>query len=521
LAKIFSSMPAPSDAPAAPAPSSRDALLYAAALALVALFHLPSLGFGFLAWDDDLHVTENPLVLTPLQVPLREHLTTPSLGYPIPVTVATYTLQAALTGVGQAWPFHLVNVLLHVACAALVLGIALRLGLGRVGALVAVFVYGLHPVVAEPVSWVSGRKDLLAGLFGLGCVWLAFPRNGGVTRARRAASIACYALAVLSKPSAAPVFLLVPLLQWLAPEPTAPAASRAAGLRRAFSTALPYALVLAPVLVLGIVGQQAVGAVASAEREGASWLRSVTFGLGQHMALLLFWEEPTAKYLPTPWPPPAFVPRVDLAPLMLLAGIALALWRLPKVARRVALFATVWSVLGYLPSSGVIPLSRQFADSYVYLPLIGFAWLLGAAADALAQRGERAGLKLLAYWPFALAIVLALRLLPSAARFHDDEALWAHARARYPHSARVCRQWANGVAAQRGPGPGLTATDECIAGFGDGLFVKNRGVLLFQNGRFAEARTWLARAREASPNDAVVARYLAALAAAPPQPARE
>jgi hypothetical protein len=166
-------------------------------LAVVAGSHLPTVAFGFLDWDDDLHVTRNPLVIAPDSASLVDRLRTPALGYPVPITVASYTLETRLLGM-QPWHFHLLNVLLHVANCALVFAIALRLGLGCVGAACAASLFGLHPVVAESVSWVTGRKDLLATCFGLSAVWLAWPP---IVPRRRAASLACYTLALLSKPA--------------------------------------------------------------------------------------------------------------------------------------------------------------------------------------------------------------------------------------------------------------------------------------------------------------------------------
>ncbi len=470
------------DSDAATTRSRRSFGVAAVSCGLIAFCQLPSLRFGFLDWDDGLHVAHNPAVIAPGAVPLSDLLTTPALGYPIPVTVASYALEVSLLGLAP-WHFHLVNVLLHLTCCAFVFAIARRLGTGNVGAACAALSFGLHPAVAEPVSWVSGRKDLLAALLGVATVWIAW---APCSARRRGASVVCYALGLLAKPAIAPVCLL--------------AAWESRNRTRALA---PYFLVLAPVAVLGVIGQRAAGALSDPERAGAGYLRAFWYALGHHLRLAFGLEEPTAKYLPVPWPP-GFEPGVDLAPLAAAAAGLLLLRALPKDQRRAAGFGLAWAVLTYLPVSNLIPLTRYLADSYLYLPLMGLAWCAGACVDSLAQRFER--LQPMLRWALpALVLVLCVPgFMRSQARFADDHALWSHTHARFPDNARVCRQWANGSAIVRGPIEGLRATDVCIARFGDALFAKNKGVLLGMLGRFDEARSWLERARLQRPNDPAV-----------------
>jgi hypothetical protein len=170
-------------------------------------------------------------------------------------------------------------------------------------------------------------------------------------------------------------------------------------------------------------------------------------------------------------------------------------YRVSPALRRPACFAIAWAALTYVPSSNLIPLARYLADSYVYLPLIGMAWLVGVVADALvlsvARASQRAATGLRVALPLALVLLTLSPLRASQARFRDDLTLWQHALARYPTSDRVCRQWANASAKLRGAAHGLAATDACIAHFGPALFVRNRAVLLASLGRPDEAQAWL------------------------------
>jgi hypothetical protein len=432
-------------------------------LALVGLCLAPTLRFGLLDWDDTLHVTTHP----------GEWLLTPQLGYPIPVTVASYALDHALFA-GAPSGFHLSQIVYQMIVCVLYVGLSRALGLSYAGAALAMVVFALHPATAEPVSWVSGRKDVLAALWGLAAVWL------GLVRWRWAllGSVVCYALALLSKPSAAPLAVFAVVLPLVL--------GKRAQLRwRWLGRGLPYLLVLVPIALLGLRGQASVGALAASDDALSGW-HAAWYALGHHLSVAFLWEETTAKYLPAVWPP-GLSARVDLAPLMAAALVALALYSTRGPLRRVVVVGAAWSVLTYLPSSGLFfPLSRFLADSYLYLPLMGAGWIVGAVFDSLRERSRAVPI---VGWACGLALVPCF--LISSARFEDDEKLWSHALNRFPHHQRVCRQWANGVARARGADAGLHATDACIERFGPSLFIRNRAVLLGRLGRNAEAQAWL------------------------------
>ena len=186
-----------------------DRVALAILLAWVAACFAQTLGFGYVNWDDRDYLLQNPLITHPSSATLLEHLTTPGLGYSIPVTVLSYRLDHALVGFDGPWLFHLVNLLVHLVNVALVFALARRLGLGTRGAAFASVVLGLHPVVSEPVSWLTGRKDLLALCFGLITVHLALGRLARPGVARRLVRAVAFLLALFSKPVA---IALLPIL---------------------------------------------------------------------------------------------------------------------------------------------------------------------------------------------------------------------------------------------------------------------------------------------------------------------
>jgi hypothetical protein len=139
-------------------------------IAVVALFGR-AVTFGFVEWDDAKYIRSNPLIAGPLPGVetngIIDYLFTPQMGYVVPVTVALERLLYLLGG-GAAWPFHLASVLLHGLSALLVARIAETLGASPTRSVLAALLWACHPIVAEPVSWATGLKDVLAVCLVLG-----------------------------------------------------------------------------------------------------------------------------------------------------------------------------------------------------------------------------------------------------------------------------------------------------------------------------------------------------------------
>lgn len=130
------------------------------------LAYCQTLAFPFLSFDDPAYVTLQDYWREPTLPALWTALSGECLGTYAPVQQLSYFLDRLLFG-PSAWGPRLTNVLLHGACTVFLLRGLRRFGLPRAGALVGGLLFALHPSHVEIVSWVSARKDLLAGL---GCL---------------------------------------------------------------------------------------------------------------------------------------------------------------------------------------------------------------------------------------------------------------------------------------------------------------------------------------------------------------
>ena len=170
-------------------------------------------GFGFVSWDDELHVTENPWLhpVTPAHV---WHFWRMSYqGLYIPLSYTVYALLALLardptTQALNPHVFHVANLILHLANVLLVFALLKQSVPNIWAASAGALLFGVHPLQGESVAWVSELRGLLSGMFAL----LALGQYLEFAESRAwgcfAVATAAFGLALLAKPSAVAVPLL-------------------------------------------------------------------------------------------------------------------------------------------------------------------------------------------------------------------------------------------------------------------------------------------------------------------------
>src|SRR5687768_3435879 len=182
---------------------------------------LPVYGHDFVAWDDTHNLAANQRMLEPswenVKWYWRELEGFKDLYIPV-----TYTLWAAVASVARVSGadgvelnpsvFHALNSVLHVVSAIVVFAILKRL-FGLVWpALLGALVFAVHPVQVEPVAWISGLKDVLSGLLALLAVlgYILFAQQRKLLW--HALATGAFILAMLAKPSAVVVPLVVAVI---------------------------------------------------------------------------------------------------------------------------------------------------------------------------------------------------------------------------------------------------------------------------------------------------------------------
>jgi hypothetical protein len=205
--------------------SERDRKRHAARTLLVALVvlaglfpYLQSVGFGF-TLDDANTISGHKGVQGPLaydDIVLRDwwgRSRFDSIGTWRPLATFTFWIDQHIGG-GHPWLFHVTNLALYAALLVLFERFLDRWSAGSLSTgarLLAVLVFGNLAIHADVVPSATGRAEILAALFSLAALFASTcTRTFG---AREAALAALFLpLALLSKESAAPMAILLPLL---------------------------------------------------------------------------------------------------------------------------------------------------------------------------------------------------------------------------------------------------------------------------------------------------------------------
>ncbi|HQY87047.1 MAG TPA: tetratricopeptide repeat protein [Tepidisphaeraceae bacterium] len=148
-------------------PDNARQLAWIAPLAALAVF-VRIIGFDFLNWDDHETIFQNTSLLPVTIQSFIDAWAKPHLSLWIPIT---HTLWAMLAWIGGSeveispTPFRLMSLALHATTVWLVLDLLFRLLHSNRAALGGALLFAIHPIQVESVAWISGQKDLLAGLF--------------------------------------------------------------------------------------------------------------------------------------------------------------------------------------------------------------------------------------------------------------------------------------------------------------------------------------------------------------------
>jgi hypothetical protein len=273
--------------------------------------------------------------------------------------------------------FHLANVALNIVVVLLVFSVVRRLSGERVG-LIAAGLFALHPLHTESVAWVAAVTDLELSVFYL-LTFLFYLRLPAPEKGYgwRAAMCGSFALALLSKEQAMTLPVLVTLFEHFYRDDRA-----TTPLRQKMARYGPlWALAALYLVVRGIL----LGGVASiVSRPGLSWYEvglSAISLLGGYLRKLIW-----PAHLSTYYVFHKSSHLTDRNVLLAVAGLALCgivfalLWRHAHLLSFALIM--IFLPLGPVLNAKWMPAS-VFAERYLYLPSIGFCWLVAWAAVTL------------------------------------------------------------------------------------------------------------------------------------------
>lgn len=399
-------------------------------LALIPYFQ--TLDFGFVNYDDPLHVSKQPGVL--------EGITSGSVGWAAeatpanlwhPLTWISYMAEVQWFGGGADAPgvHHGGNLFLYAITILFFYLLVRKLGVPMLWSSIAVLFFALHPLHSEPVAWISARKDLLSGVFVLGCILsyvLSIKALGKSSLIWKVVSLLAFAAALLSKPSAVVLPALLILLDWFTlrragfedTESGAPS-WRAIFVRQLRSKGIYFAMALAAALVaISVQGEGTHQDFAS-----ESSLISRLIDAPGHLAFYFqrfVW--PSGLIFEYSRPGGMGATFYVIAGTILALGLTWLAWRNRQRFPEIML-AWLWILICLSPVLGLFYIGSSYtADRYFYLALAGPALALAFFLQR-ETRWRNAAI------PASLLVLLALGLLNfrQTKVWRDDFSLFHHA----------------------------------------------------------------------------------------------
>jgi hypothetical protein len=408
------------------------------------LLYAPSLGFGFIGYDENAVLLGHPLLYAQpsLAASLREII----LGYfpreePLIVRDLTWLVDARLFGFTRAAGYHLGNVLWNAVDVVLLFAFLLHATRRLAFAAVVAALFSVLAIHVEPVCWVMGRKDLLGACFTLLALLVqSLALRQAAPGKRRLLMVVVFLLcplAILSKFSAIVLVVLLGLHRLYAPYldgTRAPGEPLGLGARwRELPGLLPHLLVT---VGLYFWYQRILSAFQVIGWRGPSPLSlqhlktmavMVPLGLGRTLGHLFSAGQLSISYLRPNVALPLLASEIATLVAVVL-GSGAWLWLVLRRRRDLAFFVLSFFVF-MLPYFNVEYIGIWIADRYAYLASFSVVALLVALAfDAWSS--PRPALRRLAVALLGLLVLLGgynvaagLAYQPA---FRDARVFWDH-----------------------------------------------------------------------------------------------
>ena len=402
------------------------------------MVYLPALQNGFVNWDDDDYIYKNAFI-HPLNAAFFKwaFLDFYDANWH-PLTWISHAIDYSLWGLNPAG-HHLSSILLHVMTTGLVFLLATRLIVvaakraaegGKpfpderdvlTASAVAALLFGIHPLHVESAAWISERKDVLCAFFFLLSIMMHMSYRSYKTYKTYCLTLGFFTLALLSKPMAVTLPIVLLILDWYPFE----SIKSFRTFRTAVVEKLPFFALSLASAVIAVLAQKSSGAIISME----STPLPVRFGVASEAVIsyvgkMVFPLNLIPFY---PYPKDAF-PTSPKYLLFILLTVLVSAVCLAVVKKRKA-WPAIWGyyIVTLLPVLGVVQVGYQaMADRYTYLPSLGPFLLAGLAVAWLRRRSSPAMLRgvVAAAAALLVAVLLSLITIRQIPLWKDSFTLW-------------------------------------------------------------------------------------------------
>jgi len=406
---------------------------------LIALASLPYLNtlLNSFVYDDNTQVLNNPYLHSLRHLPAILSTTAWSYrgsqavtNYYRPMMTLGYLVCYRLFG-PLAYGYHLANIVLHAAVVCLLFAVTLRMFHHRGIAFTAAALFALHPIHTESVAWIAAVTELELTFFFLLAFWFFLGEarpDGRCSASAHLAMLASFVLALLSKEQAFMLPLVATVYEHAYREDLRDTTWRQKLARYGTLWPVAFAYLLFRVRFLGSLAP-------ATKIPKATWPQAFLSALaltGPYLGKLV-WPARLLAFYVFHKSVSVFDPRVmaGVVGLAVTAALFALLWRRGAGSRaRLASLGVVWTLVTLAPVLNARWMGTNvFAERYLYLPSVGFAWIVAWGLVALWEAAAGYNRVWRRNLAAAVAVVVALcvvRIVTRNRDWRDDVALYTH-----------------------------------------------------------------------------------------------
>jgi protein O-mannosyl-transferase len=350
----------------------------AALLLLIVVVYWDMFTAGFINYDDDVYVTENPLITTLNWENIKGLFTGYYRNQYSPVAMSIMAIQIKLFGLAAPLPFKIVSMLLHAGNALLVFLLVRRLSARFDYAWITAIFFAVHPMQVESVAWLTASMKIGTYTFFFLLALLLYVQY--VDRKKMVyyvLSLLAFLLSCFSKEQAIALAITLPLVDFLR--------GRAVFSRAVLLEKIPFAViaVLFGLATMTVVEEMQGSSPAFAYYTAVDRLVFTSYALASYVVKLLVPVQLSAFYT---YPLREAIPGWYYATPVIALAVGAALYLAWKRSNRLIIFGILFFLFNiFLTLLSQVLSVRDviMADRYVYLPAIGFFLILAHVAHKL------------------------------------------------------------------------------------------------------------------------------------------
>ena len=325
----------------------------------------------FTNWDDPGYIQDNTLIKDLSSPGLKAIFSSPVMGNYHPFTILSYAIEYSFVQL-EPWLYHFDNLLLHILDTILVYWFVNLLTRRPIAAIVTALLFGLHPMHVESVAWVSGRKDVLYGLFYISaCIAYVYylRASGNQKRNWYIGVLALFICSLLSKPVAVTLPLTLLLIDLFE--------KRKWG-KTLITEKIPH-FILA--ILFGIISLKVQHTAGAMDMQKVSYNALERIALGGYALITYLWKAvvPVSLCNFYPYPPKTggSLPFLYYLYPLAAAVITFVAWKYAR-KNRIIVFGLLLFIVNIALLLQFIPVGDAIlADRYTYIPYLGLFFIAG------------------------------------------------------------------------------------------------------------------------------------------------